>query len=136
MQKPIKFVSVIRWTKLYLSNWHSKNDYQYIPWYPPEHSSEGYFDKKSSSVAVLQVSPLLASAFAFKITAPPSLNPLNTLYYLQCNFIERKRKTTLKQLVYLHVSLLKEHAVPVENLKNHWLHRLYLTRLRSKTDPW
>ena len=67
---------------------------------------------KSSSVAVLQDSPLLTSAsFTFKIIAPPSLNPLNPFYYLQCKFIERNHKATLKQLAYLHVSLLKDNML-------------------------
>jgi len=58
--------------KLYLSILHitkCENGYHYNPWYPPEHSSEGHFDKESSSVAVyvLQVLPLLTAAFTFKI---------------------------------------------------------------------
>jgi len=66
---------------------------------------------KISSVAVLQVSPLLTGAFTFKIIAPPSLNPLDPLYYLQYKFIERNCKATLKQLVYLHASLLKDNTL-------------------------
>jgi len=76
-----------------------------------EHSSEGYFNKKSSSVAVLQVLPLLTGTFTFKIIEPPSLNPFNPFYYLQCKFIERNCKATLKQLVYLHTSLLKGNTL-------------------------
>lgn len=62
---------------------------------------------KSSSVTILQVSPLLAAACTSNIMATASLKPVDLFYCSQCNVIERNHKAILKLIVYLHASLKK-----------------------------
>ena len=70
--------------------------------------TDGFFQQKSSIVAVLQILPLLVAIFTSKIIAPPSAQLVDPFYRLQCKFIVRNCKSTLKQLIYLHASLLTD----------------------------
>ena len=103
-----------------------KNDYHYNPWYPVEHFSQMIsFDKKFHYRCISSFA-IVSCCLHFQDYRTSIAQLVDPFYCLQCKFIVRNFKSTLKQLIHLHASLLTDSMLCQRDPKNYCLNIGYI----------